>query len=156
MVTYRCWSLNRAPDSHLLSPKVDPRRPPVHVSASGAVPLAASPSPLRQSRYLGPQAVGWRLCVLPFRRSLPFSVARKSLMCISASSSDTLKIVRIEWKVPAPRNQISGPSWLYRPIMSVKICNGRTEVENRIKGGKNPRRWDKTGGQRFEANQARL
>jgi hypothetical protein len=34
--------------------------------------------------------------------------------------------------------------------------NGRGEVENRIKEGKNTRRWDKTSCQRFEANQARL
>jgi hypothetical protein len=38
----------------------------------------------------------------------------------------------------------------------VKVYNGRGEVENRIKEGKNTRRWDKTSCQRFEANQARL
>jgi hypothetical protein len=37
-----------------------------------------------------------------------------------------------------------------------KVYNGRRDVENRIKEGKNTRRWDKTSCQRFEANQARL
>jgi hypothetical protein len=37
-----------------------------------------------------------------------------------------------------------------------KVYNGRGDVENRIKGGKNTLRWDKTSCQRFEANQARL
>jgi hypothetical protein len=38
----------------------------------------------------------------------------------------------------------------------VKVYNGRAEVENRIKEGKNTLRWDKTSCQRFEANQALL
>jgi hypothetical protein len=38
----------------------------------------------------------------------------------------------------------------------VKVYNGRGNVENRIKEGKNTLRWDKTSCQRFEANQARL
>jgi len=38
----------------------------------------------------------------------------------------------------------------------IKVYNGRAEVENRIKEGKNTLRWDKTSCQRFEANQARL
>jgi Transposase DDE domain group 1 len=38
----------------------------------------------------------------------------------------------------------------------VKVYNGRAEIENRIKEGKNTLRWDKTSCQRFEANQARL
>jgi len=38
----------------------------------------------------------------------------------------------------------------------VKVYNGRGDVENRIKEGKNTLRWDKTSCQRFEANQARL
>ena len=37
-----------------------------------------------------------------------------------------------------------------------KVYNGRSEVENRFKEGKNTLRWDKTSCQRFEANQARL
>jgi hypothetical protein len=37
-----------------------------------------------------------------------------------------------------------------------KVYNGRAEIENRIKEGKNTLRWDKTSCQRFEANQARL
>ena len=38
----------------------------------------------------------------------------------------------------------------------VKVYNGRTDVENRIKEGKNTLRWDKTSCHRFEANRARL
>jgi hypothetical protein len=38
----------------------------------------------------------------------------------------------------------------------VKVYNGRGDVENRIKEGKNTLRWDKTSCQRFAANQARL
>ena len=38
----------------------------------------------------------------------------------------------------------------------VKVYNGRAEIENRIKEGKNTLRWDKTSCQKFEANQARL
>ncbi|MGQ9688544.1 MAG: IS1380 family transposase [Desulfobaccales bacterium] len=37
----------------------------------------------------------------------------------------------------------------------IKVYNGRGEVENQIKEGKNTLRWDKTSCQRFEANQAR-
>jgi hypothetical protein len=38
----------------------------------------------------------------------------------------------------------------------IKIYNGRANVENRIKEGKNTLRWDKTGCHKFDANQARL
>ena len=38
----------------------------------------------------------------------------------------------------------------------VTIYNGRAEIENRIKEGKNTLRWDKTSCHRFAANQARL
>ncbi len=38
----------------------------------------------------------------------------------------------------------------------IEVYNGRAEIENRIKEGKNTLRWDKTSRQRFEANQARL
>jgi hypothetical protein len=38
----------------------------------------------------------------------------------------------------------------------IKVYNGRAEIENRIKEGKNTLRWDKTSCQRFEANHARL
>ena len=37
-----------------------------------------------------------------------------------------------------------------------KVYNGRAEIENRTKEGKNTLRWYKTSCQRFEANQARL
>lgn len=38
----------------------------------------------------------------------------------------------------------------------VNVYNGRGDVENRIKEGKNTLRWDKTSCHRFAANQARL
>ena len=38
----------------------------------------------------------------------------------------------------------------------VTIYNGRANVENRIKEGKNTLRWHKTSCHRFKANQARL
>ncbi len=38
----------------------------------------------------------------------------------------------------------------------IKVYNGRGEMENRIKEGKNTLRWEKTSCQSFEANQARL
>jgi hypothetical protein len=38
----------------------------------------------------------------------------------------------------------------------VKVYNGRGDVENRIKEGKNTLRWDETRCHRFAANQARL
>jgi hypothetical protein len=38
----------------------------------------------------------------------------------------------------------------------ITVYNGRAEIENRIKEGKNTLRWDKTSCHRFTANQARL
>ena len=38
----------------------------------------------------------------------------------------------------------------------VKVYNGRNDVENRIKEGKNTLRWDKTSCHRFAANESRL
>ena len=38
----------------------------------------------------------------------------------------------------------------------VKVYNGRGDVENRIKEGKNRLRWDKTSCHRFAANEARM
>ena len=38
----------------------------------------------------------------------------------------------------------------------IKVYNGRANVENRIKEGKNILRWDKTGCYKFDANQARF
>jgi hypothetical protein len=38
----------------------------------------------------------------------------------------------------------------------ITTYNGRGEIENRIKEGKNTLRWDKTSCHRFAANQARL
>ena len=38
----------------------------------------------------------------------------------------------------------------------VRVYNGRAEIENRIKEGKNTLRWDKTSCTRFEANEAGL
>jgi hypothetical protein len=47
---------------------------------------------------------------------------------------------------------------LLNPLIGkvVKVYNGRGDVENRIKEGKNTLRWDKTSCHRFAANQARL
>ncbi len=42
------------------------------------------------------------------------------------------------------------------PKEVIKIYNGRANVENRIKEGKNTLRWDKTSCHKFDANQARL
>lgn len=38
----------------------------------------------------------------------------------------------------------------------VKVYNGRGDIENRIKEGKNTLRWDKTSCHRFSANEARF
>jgi hypothetical protein len=38
----------------------------------------------------------------------------------------------------------------------ITIYNGRAEIENRKKEGKNTLRWDKTSRHRFAANQARI
>ena len=38
----------------------------------------------------------------------------------------------------------------------IKVYNGRAEIENRGKEGKNTSRWDKNSCQRFDANQTRL
>jgi len=46
-------------------------------------------------------------------------------------------------------------SWLAASKV-VKVYNGRGDVENRIKEGKNTLRWDKTSCHRFPANEARL
>ncbi|HIJ75449.1 MAG TPA: transposase, partial [Deltaproteobacteria bacterium] len=39
---------------------------------------------------------------------------------------------------------------------ALRHCYGRSEIENRIKEGKNTLRWDKAICHRFAANQARL
>ena len=83
-------------DSHLLcAVGVNPRRPSVRVFASGEAPKALSPAPLRQSRFPGPGAIGRRLCALPFRWSLPLSVAWNYLIYVSAPSIKTLRIVGV-------------------------------------------------------------
>ena len=56
---------------------------------------AISPAPLRQSAHPGPEAVGRRLCVLPFRWSLPLSVAWNYLAYLSAPAAKTLIIVGV-------------------------------------------------------------
>ncbi len=38
----------------------------------------------------------------------------------------------------------------------IKVCNGRGDVENRIKEGKKTLRWDKTSCRRLAGNQSRL
>ena len=90
-------------DSHLLCYGVNPR-----LHRSGSLPLiwchsAVSPSPLRQSRNPGPQAVGWRLCALPFRWSLPLSVAWTYLVYLSAPAPKTLKSVGVGRRINRAR-----------------------------------------------------
>jgi hypothetical protein len=131
---------NGAFDSHLLRLGVNPRRPSVRVLRMVWCHWAVSPSPLRRSHYLSPKAVGWRLCVLPFRWSLPFSVAWKQLMYVSAPLSETLKILRRREKAPpAGISSLSapGPGQVqadHRPIKTGRRTpSGRLWVHGRFR-----------------------
>jgi len=67
-------------------------------------------------------------------------------------------VCKLEWgpnQLIADMNFIVTNSRLHRTKV-VKVYNGRGDVENRIKEGKNTLRWDKTSCHRFGANQARL
>jgi hypothetical protein len=67
-------------------------------------------------------------------------------------------VAKIEWRFKElfPRyNFVVTNSRLPAPKM-VKVYNGRGNIENRIKIGKNTLRWDKTSCHRFSANEARL
>jgi hypothetical protein len=67
-------------------------------------------------------------------------------------------VAKIEWHRGElfPRIAFVITSSRLPAIKVIKVYNGRAEIENRIKEGKNTLRWDKTSCQRFEANQARL
>ena len=67
-------------------------------------------------------------------------------------------ICKIEWHTGElfPRVGFIVTNSGLNEIDVVKTYNGRGDVENRIKEGKNTLRWDKTSCHRFEANQARL
>ena len=67
-------------------------------------------------------------------------------------------VCKLEWgpnQLIPDMNFIVTNSRLHRTKV-VKVYNGRGDVENRIKEGKNTLRWDKTSCHRFGANQARL
>ena len=67
-------------------------------------------------------------------------------------------VCKIEWHAGElfPRSNFIVTSSRLPKAKAVKVYNGRGDVENRIKEGKNTLRWDKTSCHRFEANQARL
>jgi len=67
-------------------------------------------------------------------------------------------VCKIEWHVGElfPRVGFIVTNWNLEAHKVVTIYNGRAEIENRIKEGKNTLRWDKTSCHRFAANQARL
>ena len=67
-------------------------------------------------------------------------------------------VCKLEWgpnQLIPDMNFIVTNSRLHRTKV-IKVYNGRGDVENRIKEGKNTLRWDKTSCHRFGANQARL
>ena len=67
-------------------------------------------------------------------------------------------VAKIEWHVGElfPRIGFIVTNSRLPAAKVVKVYNGRGDVENRIKEGKNTLRWDKTSCRRFSANQARL
>jgi hypothetical protein len=67
-------------------------------------------------------------------------------------------ICKIEWHVGElfPRVGFIVTNSNIEAQRVITVYNGRAEIENRIKEGKNTLRWDKTSCHRFAANQARL
>lgn len=67
-------------------------------------------------------------------------------------------VVKIEWHFGElfPRYYFIVTNSRLAASKVVKVYNGRGDVENRIKEGKNTLRWDKTSCYRFGANEARL
>jgi hypothetical protein len=67
-------------------------------------------------------------------------------------------VCKIEWHVgelfPRVGFIVTNSSLAAHKVIT--ICNGRAEIENRIKEGKNTLRRDKTSCHRFAANQARV
>ena len=62
--------------------------------------LQATFLPRRQSRYLGLRALGRRLCALPFRWSLPFSV----VLVLIGIFAETLTFIHCTLFVDFPRD----------------------------------------------------
>jgi hypothetical protein len=71
---------------------------------------------------------------------------------------DRRVVAKIEWHEGElfPRIGFIVTNSKLRAGKVVKVYNGRGDVENRIKEGKNTLRWDKTSCRRFAANRARL
>ena len=67
-------------------------------------------------------------------------------------------IAKIEWHLGElfPRCYFIVTNSRLAASKVVKVYNGRGDVENRIKEGKNTLLWDKTSCHRFPANEARL
>ncbi len=67
-------------------------------------------------------------------------------------------VCKIEWHVDElfPRVGFIVTNSNLEAHKVITVYNGRAEIENRIKEGKNTLRWDKTSCHRFAANQARL
>ncbi len=67
-------------------------------------------------------------------------------------------VCKIEWHMGElfPRIGFIVTNSYFEAHKVITIYNGRAEIENRIKEGKNTLRWDKTSRHRFAANQARL
>src|SRR5208283_5284614 len=68
------------------------------------------------------------------------------------------RICKIEWHIGKlfPGAGFIATNSQLEAEQVITIYNGRAEIENWIKEGKNTLRWDKTSYQRFAANQARL
>jgi hypothetical protein len=71
---------------------------------------------------------------------------------------DRRAVAKIEWHVEElfPRIGFIVTNFKLPAGKVVKVYNGRGDVENRIKEGKNTLRWDKTSCHRFAANQSLL
>jgi hypothetical protein len=67
-------------------------------------------------------------------------------------------VAKIEWHFGElfPRYNFVATNSRLPAAKVVKVYNGRGNIENRIKEGKNTLRWDKTSCHRFSANEARL
>jgi hypothetical protein len=81
-------------------------------------------------------------------------------MKYEAKSWDTPRrvIAKIEWHLGElfPRCYFIVTNSRLPAFSVVKVYNGRGDVENRIKEGKNTLRWDKTSCHRFAGNEVRL
>jgi len=73
-------------------------------------------------------------------------------------SKSRMVVAKIEWHFGEllPRYNFVVTNSRLPAAKVVKVYNGRANIENRIKEGKNTLRWDKTSCHRFSANEARL